>query len=86
MIAIRSSTIEKLLEFKRAGGVVVFLGTTPQFTDTPHKDKAKIDAMIGSWEGAASPMRRMVGRFRRNRRNAAVSSTPPYRRSHPPSS
>ena len=46
MIAIRSSTIEKLLEFKRAGGVVVFLGAKPQFTDTPHKDKAKIDAMI----------------------------------------
>ena len=46
MVAIRRSTLEKLLEFKRAGGAVVFLGETPQFTDAPHQDKAKIDAMV----------------------------------------
>ncbi len=61
MIAIRSSTIEKLLEFKRAGGVVVFLGTKPQFTDAPHTEKAKIDALVAELVGRSPRDRRADG-------------------------
>ncbi|MBQ8113431.1 MAG: hypothetical protein IJ146_09540 [Kiritimatiellae bacterium] len=46
MVAIRSSSLAKLAEFKRAGGIVVILGETPKFTDAFHKDKAKIDTMV----------------------------------------
>ncbi|MBP5510339.1 MAG: hypothetical protein J6Z49_05425 [Kiritimatiellae bacterium] len=46
MIAIRRSSLEKLVSFKRAGGKVVILGEIPKFTDAPHTDKAKMDALI----------------------------------------
>ena len=46
MVAIRTSSLEKLVEFKRAGGKVVVLGEKPQFTDTPHAEKAKADALV----------------------------------------
>ncbi|MBO4286743.1 MAG: hypothetical protein J5985_01075 [Kiritimatiellae bacterium] len=46
MVAIRASSLEKLAAFKRAGGAVVFLGETPKFTDAPHGEKAKVDALI----------------------------------------
>ena len=46
MIAIRRSSLEKLVEFKRAGGRVVVLGDKPKFTDAPHAEKAEIDAMV----------------------------------------
>ena len=46
MIAIRTSSLEKLAAFKKAGGVVVVLGDRPKFTDTPHEQKAKADALI----------------------------------------
>ena len=46
MIAIRRSSLEKLVEFKRAGGNVIVLGVKPEFTDAPHTEKAKIDALV----------------------------------------
>ena len=46
MIAIKRSSLEKLVAFKRAGGKVVVLGAKPQFTDAPHAEKAKIDALV----------------------------------------
>ena len=46
MIAIKRSSLEKLVAFKRAGGKVVVLGAKPQFTDAPHTEKAKIDALV----------------------------------------
>ena len=46
MIAIKRSSLEKLVAFKRAGGKVIVLGAKPQFTDAPHTEKAKIDALV----------------------------------------
>ena len=46
MIAIKRSSLEKLVAFKRAGGKVIVLGAKPQFTDAPHAEKAKIDALV----------------------------------------
>ena len=46
MIAIRRSSLEKLVEFKRAGGKVIVLGAKPEFTDAPHTERAKIDALV----------------------------------------
>ncbi len=47
MIAIRSSSLEKIAAFKKAGGKVFVLGDIPKYTDMPHKDKVKVDALIG---------------------------------------
>ncbi len=46
MVAIRSASLRKLVEFKRAGGIVAVLGEKPRFTDAPHAEKAEIDAMV----------------------------------------
>ncbi|MBR0066015.1 MAG: hypothetical protein IJQ00_00355, partial [Kiritimatiellae bacterium] len=46
MIAIKWASLEKLVAFKRAGGKVIVLGAKPQFTDAPHTEKAKIDALV----------------------------------------
>ena len=46
MIAIKRASLEKLVAFKRAGGKVIVLGAKPQFTDAPHTEKAKIDALV----------------------------------------
>ena len=46
MIAIKRASLEKLVAFKRAGGKVIILGAKPQFTDAPHTEKAKIDALV----------------------------------------
>ena len=46
MIAIKRASLEKLVAFKRAGGTVIVLGAKPQFTDAPHTEKAKIDALV----------------------------------------
>ena len=46
MIAIKRASLEKLVAFKRAGGKVIVLGAKPQFTDAPHTEKVKIDALV----------------------------------------
>ena len=58
MIAIKRASLEKLVAFKRAGGKVIVLGAKPQFTDAPHTEKAKIDALVAE----------LVGQFPCNRR------------------
>ena len=46
MIAIKWASLEKLVAFKRAGGTVIVLGEKPKFTDAPHTEKVKIDALV----------------------------------------
>ena len=46
MIAIKRASLEKLVAFKRAGGKVAVLGAKPLFTDAPHTEKTKIDALV----------------------------------------
>ena len=61
MIAIKRSSLEKLVAFKRAGGTVVVLGAKPQFTDAPHTEKAKIDALVAELVGQSPCNRRADG-------------------------
>ncbi len=48
MFAIRISTLEKLAELKKSGGIVAIVGEAPKFTDAFHSDKAKVDALISA--------------------------------------
>ena len=66
MIAIRRSSLEKLVELKRAGGKVIVLGEKPKFTDAPHAEKAKIDALVVELTGddAAFPAKPSAGQLK----------------------
>ena len=66
MIAIRRASLEKLVEFKCAGGTVVVLGEMPKFTDAPHTEKAKVDEMVAELTGgdAVFPAKPSAGQLK----------------------
>ncbi|MBN1417242.1 MAG: hypothetical protein JXP34_00610, partial [Planctomycetes bacterium] len=47
MRAVRHSTIEKALEFRRAGGMVIGFGALPEASDRAGRDDPVLDAMVG---------------------------------------
>ena len=76
MIAVRRSTVEKLVEFKRSGGKVFVIGETPKFTDAPHTEKTKVDAMIAELVGNAMPANPSAGQLKAI---ADAAGTPDFR-------
>jgi hypothetical protein len=74
MIAIKRASLEKLVAFKRAGGKVVVLGAKPQFTDAPHTEKAKIDALVAELVGQSPCNRRADGQQSYNSKMSAKPS------------
>ena len=74
MIAIKRSSLEKLVAFKRAGGKVIVLGAKPQFTDASHTEKAKIDALVAELVGQSPCSRRADGQQAYNSKMPAKPS------------
>ena len=81
MIAIRTSTLMKLAEFKMAGGKVAIVGETPKFTDTPHKDKMMADAMIAELTSGNAGCMPLPAKFSAEQLKAlaAAVGTPDFR-------
>ncbi len=54
MQALRFETLEKALEFQRAGGIVVALGALPSASDRAGREDPKLDAMVKELFGASA--------------------------------
>ena len=55
MFAIRTETLQKLIAFKRAGGLVAVVGEPPRHTDTFDSDRARADALIAALLADGTP-------------------------------